>query len=343
MSNAPIAGIEPEPVTEWLAARVPVEVPLRFELIAGGHSNLTYRVHDAGSGRWVLRRPPLHQVLATAHDMGREHRIISALADTAVPVPATVGFCDDASVTGAPFYVMDEVEGIVARSTAIAAELEPAARTQVSRRLAEVLAEIHRVDLVAVGLDSLGRPDAYVERQLRRWMRQFDDSRTTERPEVAALHAALEQRIPEQGPATLVHGDYRLDNCIVSADGEVLAVLDWELCTLGDPLVDLAQLLTYWAEPGDELTALDDSPTTVDGFADRAALAGFYADASGRDIGVLDYHLAFASWRLACILEGVYSRYLSGAMGDVPADVHDFDVRIRGLLTRAGAHLEALG
>jgi aminoglycoside phosphotransferase (APT) family kinase protein len=257
--------------------------------------------------------------------------------------PATIGLCEDDAVIGAPFYMMEEVEGIVVRSTAIAAMLDPQARRRVSQRLAEVLAEVHRVDLAAVGLDSLARPDAYVERQLRRWMRQFDDSRTTERPEVAELHAILEQRIPEQGPASLVHGDYRLDNCIVSADGEVLAVLDWELCTLGDPLVDLAQLLTYWAEPGDELTALDDSPTTVAGFADRAALAASYTEASGRDIGSLDYHLAFASWRLACILEGVYSRYLSGAMGDVPADVHDFDVRIRGLLARAAAHLEALG
>src|SRR6056297_1717578 len=157
MSNAPIAGIEPEPVTAWLAERVRVEAPLRFELIAGGHSNLTYRVRDAASGRWVLRRPPLHQVLATAHDMGREHRIIAALAETAVPVPATVGFCEDVSVTGAPFYVMDEVEGIVARNTAIAETLDPDARSRVSRRLAEVLAEIHRVDLVRVGLDSLGR------------------------------------------------------------------------------------------------------------------------------------------------------------------------------------------
>lgn len=342
MSNAPIAGIEPEAVTTWLAERTAVEPPLRFDLIAGGHSNLTYRVHDAGAGRWVLRRPPLHQVLATAHDMGREHRIISALEHTAVPVPTTVGFCDDPSVTGAPFYVMEEVDGIVARTTAIAGTLDLEARARVSQRLAEVLAEIHRVDLAAVGLESLARHDAYVERQLRRWMRQFDDSRTTDRPEVAALHGALEARIPEQGPATLVHGDYRLDNCIISADGEVSAVLDWELCTLGDPLVDLAQLLTYWAEPGDELTALDDAPTTVAGFADRATLAAAYASASGRDIEALDYHLAFASWRLACILEGVYSRYLGGAMGDVPADVHDFDVRIRGLLARAERHLEAL-
>ncbi len=345
MTSEVVTGIDADTVTGWLADRLPgLEPPLRFELIAGGHSNLTYRVTDAGGGAWVLRRPPLHQVLATAHDMEREHRILAALGPTDVPVPSVIGLCTDESVNGRPFYVMDFVEGIVARTGDIAAaSLDEGARWRVSRSLAEVLARIHRVDLAAVGLDDLGRKEGYVERQLKRWMRQVEQAENPGRVEITELHAYLSSQIPEQGPATIVHGDYRLDNTIVSPEGEVLAVLDWELCTLGDPLADVAQLIVYWAEPGDALTPLESSPTAVGGFADRDQMLAWYGEASGRDLGDMTFYLSFTCWRLACILEGVYSRYLGGAMGEVPDSVHDFDLRIRGLLERSEGYAGAIG
>lgn len=344
MSASATTGIAITPVTTWLAERVPgAQPPLDFDLITGGHSNLTYRVTDAADGAWVLRRPPLHQVLATAHDMEREHRIIAALGPTDVPVPSVVGLCTDEAVNGPPFYVMDFVDGVVARTAEIAeSALSVPARRAASRSLVETLARIHRVDLVAVGLDDLGRKEGYVERQLKRWLRQVEQSEANDRPDIVDFHGFLAARVPDQGPATIVHGDFRLDNCIVHPDGEVAAVLDWELCTLGDPLADVAQLIVYWAEPSDELTPLENAPTAAPGFATRDEMLAWYGEASGRDLGDMTYYLAFTCWRLACILEGVYSRYLGGAMGEVPDNVHDFDVRIRGLMGRAHEYAGAI-
>ena len=337
MSDQAVTGINGASVTSWLLERVPSAAPpLVFDLIAGGHSNLTYRVTDQAEGAWVLRRPPLHQVLATAHDMGREHRIIAALAPTAVPVPGIIGMCTDESVNDRPFYVMDYVEGLVVRSAAIAEEsLSGDARQAASRSLVDTLALIHEVDLEAVGLDDLGRKEAYVERQLKRWLRQVEQSEANDRPDIVDFHGFLASRVPQQGPATIVHGDFRLDNCIVTPAGKVAAVLDWELCTLGDPLADVAQLIVYWAEPTDAVTPLENAPTSAPGFATRQEMLDWYGEVSGRDLSEMTYYLAFTCWRLACILEGVYSRYLGGAMGEVPDNVHDFDVRIRGLMTRA--------
>lgn len=343
MSTTPPAGIEPANIRAWMQARVDVSGELSYHLIAGGHSNLTYRVTDEADRAWVLRRPPLHQVLATAHDMEREHRIIAALGASSVPVPAVVGLCTDEAVNGRPFYVMDFVDGLVVRSTAEAATLDPSVRRRVSAALVEVLASIHEVEPDDVGLGELGRREAYVERQLKRWLRQFEDSKTTERPLVGQIHTRLSERVPTQQRAAIVHGDYRLDNCIITPAGEVASVLDWELCTLGDPLVDIAQLLAYWAEPGDDTVALDDAPTQAGGFADRAEVLATYGAATGADLSEMAYYSSFADWRLACILEGVYSRYLSGAMGETPDNVHDFDTRIRGLLERSASHADQIG
>ena len=310
-------GIDAAGVSAWFAAHVAdVTPPLRFELIAGGHSNLTYRVDDAAGGRWVLRRPPMGHVLASAHDMGREHRVISALADTAVPVPATFGLCDDPAVNGAPFYVMDFVDGAVVRSEAEGALLPIDARRHAGDEAADVLARIHAVDPDTVGLGDLGRKESYIARQLNRWQRQWQQTGFGEVPAVDAVHAALAARIPEQGPATIVHGDFRLDNCLLGPDGTVRAVLDWEMCTLGDPLADLGLLMVYWAEPADPFTALGDSATVLDGFPDRAAVAGRYAQATGRDVSQLGYYVAFGYWKLACIMGGVLVRYQAGVMGD---------------------------
>ncbi|MCB0996219.1 MAG: phosphotransferase family protein [Acidimicrobiales bacterium] len=337
-------GIDDPGITAWFGAHVPdARPPLAYDLIAGGHSNLTFRVTDSEGQAWALRRPPLHQVLATAHDMAREHRIMFHLAPTPVPVPLMRGLCEDHAVNGRPFYVMDWVDGHVVRSPRQALELDPQVRRAASTSIASTLAAIHAVDVDVVGLGDLGKREDYISRQLRRWSRQFHDSKTRERPEIDAVHDHLVARIPEQRYTGIVHGDYRLDNCIIDDDGTVLAVLDWELCTLGDQMADIAQLLVYWAEPDDPTTALADPPTLVDGFASRSELLADYATASGRPVDDIAYYLAFAYWKVACIIEGVYSRYVGGAMGDkVTADVEAFARAVDGLTEQAVAAAERI-
>ena len=335
-----IRGIQHDAVSAWFEAQVPdVVLPLTFELIAGGHSNLTFKATGADGRAYVLRRPPLSQVLATAHDMGREHKVIAALADTDVPVPKAFGLCEDEAVNERPFYVMDFVDGQVVRNQTQAAELAPELRRASSRSIAATLARVHAVDVDQVGLGDLGRKEDYIARQLRRWLRQFEESKTRDRPQVQEIHDHLVARIPEQGKAGIVHGDYRLDNCILGADGEVLAVLDWELCTLGDRNADVAQLLVYWAEPDDPEFALDSPPTAVAGFATRAEMLDLYQEASGRDLDNFEFYMAFGYWKLACILEGVYSRYVGGAMGDKtpPQGADSFAARVDALVEMATA------
>jgi aminoglycoside phosphotransferase (APT) family kinase protein len=304
-----------------------VVLPLQFDRVAGGRSNLTFEIRDAAGHRYVLRRPPTSHVLPRAHDMSREHKIIAALGPAGVPVPPALGLCTDDSVNGAPFYVMGFVDGIIARSEAEAeASLDPPARKRAGLALIDTLAQIHAVDPDAVGLGDLGRKENYIARQLHRWYGNYQAAREslagTPSADIDEIHDQLAAHVPEQGPAAVVHGDYRLDNCVVSPGGSVLAVLDWELCTLGDPLADLGQLLVYWPEPG-EFSALGHSPTLVPGFPSRSDLRTRYAARTGRDLGVLAFYSAFAYWKLACILEGVYARYVAGAMGD---DGFDFTV-----------------
>jgi aminoglycoside phosphotransferase (APT) family kinase protein len=316
MSDEVPQGIDTAAITAWLSERVDVVPPLRFERIAGGQSNLTYRVFDgSGALRWVLRRPPLGQVLATAHDMGRESRIIEALASTDVPVAPLVGASLDDSVNGAPFYVMDFVPGHVVRGEAEAAALSLEARARAGEQIVDVMARIHAIDVDAVGLGDLGRKEAYIPRQLKRWYGQWEKSKSREIPAVDSVHDALLASVPEQGPASIVHGDYRLDNCLLTDDGDVAAVLDWEICTLGDPLADLGLLVVYWGEDDAGFSALPGSATRAEGFPPASDLIARYAEVSGRDVGQVDYYVAFGYWKLACILEGVYARYQGGAMG----------------------------
>lgn len=336
-------GIDAGAVGQWFRQHAPTAVdPLSYSLIAGGHSNLTFRVTDSASSTWVLRRPPLFQVLESAHDMNREFTVISALQDTAVPVPGVVGFCADESVNERPFYVMDYVDGTVMRSATEATDFGDDRLAAVTRNLIDVLAAIHNVDVDAVGLGDLGRKEDYVARQLRRWLRQFEASKTQERPLLVEVHDHLVARIPDQGKAGLVHGDYRLDNCLVAADGSIAAVLDWELATLGDTMADLAQLLTYWARPADGFTPIDAAPTLADGFPEREQLIEWYEQATGRSMADMSFYLAFASWRLAAILEGVYSRYVNGAMGDAEPEggAEAFVGRIDALVQVAATHAE---
>lgn len=309
-------GIDKTAVTAWFAAHVPAATaPLDFGLIAGGRSNLTYRVVDAAGRAWVLRRPPLGHVLATAHDMAREFRIISALAPTEVPVAPAIGLCEDPEVNGAPFYVMDFVDGDVLRALPDAEAIPEATRRAAGTSLVEVLARIHSVDPETVGLGDLSRREGYIERQLKRWHGQWEQSAFTSLTGIDDVHRRLAADIPEQGPATIVHGDYRLDNCVLGPDGSIRAVLDWELCTLGDPMADLGLLFVYWSDPDDTFAALPGAPTTAPGFATRAELLAAYAEQSGRDVSEIDFYVAFGYWKLACILAGVATRYAAGAMG----------------------------
>ena len=340
-----IPGIDIPQVSSWLEANVPVaHGPFTFTVIAGGHSNLTFKVIGADGAEFVLRRPPLGHVLASAHDMGREHRIIAALQSTPVPVAPALGLCTDESVNGAPFYVMSFVPGLVIRDRESAErELSPAARRRASESIVDTMAAIHAVNPANIGLDDLGRHEGYIARQLKRWYGQWNQQKTRDLPSVDRVHDELLARIPEQGPASLVHGDYRLDNCMVDSSGEVIAVLDWEICTLGDPLADLGLLMVYWTGPGDDLSAWTGQACTAPGFLDRADLASRYANVSGRDISQLDFYVAFAYWKLVCILEGVYARYLGGALGQRdPAELEPFNIQVLGAAARAEEMLSRL-
>jgi aminoglycoside phosphotransferase (APT) family kinase protein len=338
-------GIDRAGVEAWFEAHVPgARPPLEFERISGGHSNLTYAVRDAAGGAWALRRPPLGKRLGSAHDMAREHKVISGLADTEVPVPPAIGLCEDESVNGAPFYVMKFVEGPVLRTRREADEhFGEEDRREIGERVVDTLVAIHAVDPDAVGLGDLGRKEDYVRRQLRRWHGQWEKSKTRELEIVDDVHRRLTERVPEQGPATIVHGDYRLDNMILNERGEPAAVVDWELCTLGDPLADVGLLLVYWSDPDDEFTPLSDAPTTAPGFPPRDEIRDRYAEGSGRDLGQIDFYVALAYWKLAIILEGVYARYAAGQYGKPDEGFEQFANVVERLAERADEAERRLG
>ncbi|MBA3652707.1 MAG: phosphotransferase family protein [Actinobacteria bacterium] len=335
-----IEGVDVDRVTKWFVDHIDgVRPPLTFDLIAGGRSNLTFEVVDAAGHNYVLRRPPTSHVLPTAHDMGREFRIISALGPTPVPVAPALGFCEDESVNGRPFYVMAFVEGHILRDAATAEKVfDDKQRAAAGESLVDVLADIHAVDVDAVGLGDLGRKEGYIARQLKRWYGQFKQSNElTGRPVpvVDEMHEFLSARIPDQGGATIVHGDYRLDNTMLGEDGRIAAVLDWEICTLGDPLADLGLLMVYWSDPGDPGALLGVSATTLPGFPRRDELKGRYAERSGRDVSQLDFYVSFGYWKLACILEGVFARYAGGAMGGDRSGVDGFSAQVTTLAAAA--------
>jgi aminoglycoside phosphotransferase (APT) family kinase protein len=336
-SATPPDGIDANGVEAWFALNLPSAVPpLAFERIAGGHSNLTYRVSDAGGRSWALRRPPLGKRLGSAHDMAREHKVVSALGPTAVPVAPVIGLCEDESVNGAPFYVMEFVEGPILRGLAEAETFpEESDRRAIGERVADTLVAIHAVDPDAAGLGDLGRKEDYVARQLRRWQGQWEKSKTRELEGIDSVHERLSARIPEQGPATIVHGDYRLDNMILTPTGEVAAVVDWELCTLGDPLADVGLLMAYWPDPEQAEVALGQPANLAPGFPTREELATRYAEGSGRDLADLDFFVALGYWKLAIILEGVYARYAAGGYGKVNDGIEAFARLVERLVEAA--------
>lgn len=340
MEDSP-TGIDATRVGEWLDRHVDgARGPYTFDLIAGGRSNLTFSVTDATGRRMVLRRPPLGHVLASAHDMAREHRIVSAVGRTRVPVPAALGLCTDEEVNGAPFYVMDWVEGTVLDSPDKGVALPVHLREVASHDLIDVLADLHAVDIDAVGLGDLARRDGYVERQVRRWSGQWEASKTRELPAVEEVARRLAADIPPQQGTVIAHGDYRFGNCLTDVTtGRIAAVLDWELCTLGDPLADLGYVGIYWTDPGMPSQRGTD-PSGLEGFPRFADLVERYAIATGRDVSRIGYYKAFASFRLAVISEGVYARYVAGAMGSQDVDVTSFKL---GTEMLAESALAALG
>ena len=333
-------GIQQERLEAYFAEHVNgAEPPLRFSLITGGRSNLTYLVEDAKGTTRVLRRPPTGAVLATAHDMGREHRIMSGLADTDVPVPRMLALCQDESVNDAPFYVMEYVEGDVLVSPEMTGKRVPEAnRHALGMHIIEVLAHIHRIEPDDVGLGNLGRREAYLSRQLKRWQTQWEKSKTRELPKMDEAHALLEAKMPEQVSTAIVHGDFRIGNFLANgAKGRIEAVLDWELCTLGDPLADVGYLMNDWNGPDDKRPTASGtglSATSCGGFPSREEILARYEDLTGFSTKGVDYYRAFQYWRLAAIVEGVLSRYKKGVMGDA-ADTGAFESQVNGLASAA--------
>lgn len=325
-------GINESTVSDWLTAHCPeFRGPLAFEAITGGHSNLTYKVTDATGRRAVLRRPPLGAVIATAHDMGREHRIISALAGTTVPVPPALALCRDESINEAPFYVMDYVDGAVLDTPAMVRQTLPdlATRAQLSESVLDSLVALHTIDPDQIGLGDLGRKEAFLDRQLKRWRTQWEKTKTRELPAMEDTYDLLMRAKPEQKYTGIVHGDYRLGNMLATSDGRVAAVLDWELCTLGDTLADVGYLMNNWADDGEngpsQAVAM---PTSTGGFMSRAQFLAAYSARSGHSVDGVEYYRAFQWWRLAAIVEGVLSRYQKGVMGDPGMELDVFRAQV---------------
>jgi aminoglycoside phosphotransferase (APT) family kinase protein len=325
-----LPGLDVTGLAGWLAREHPeLAGPVRSgsgpgltaSLITGGRSNLTYRV-DGAARPLVLRRPPLGHVLSSAHDMRREHRVISALAGT-IPVPATVAVVDDterADVTGTVFFVMEHVAGTVLARPEHNAAWTRAGLGRLGVELAEVLADLHAVDPATVGLADFGRPTGYLGRQLTTWRRQLGSSRSRPQPHLDTLQERLEAAVPDDGARTgTVHGDYRLDNVLVSGPPDaphVAAVLDWEMATLGDPLVDLGMLGMYWHISGlATAVGVDGVAGAIvpgAGYPDFDEVTDAYAARSGIAVPDLSWYRAFACYKLAVILEGIHYRFTGG-------------------------------
>ncbi len=343
-----VVGIDAGPVSEWLVDNIDgARGPFTFELITGGHSNLTYRVSGTDGRDLVLRRPPLGMVLATAHDMAREHRIIAGVGRTDVPVPDALGLCEDEAVNGAPFYVMNHVDGAVLHDgeTVDRDLADRGLRSNLSADVVDVLARLHLADPDAIGLGDLGRKEAYLDRQLKRWRRQWEAAKTRDLPTMERAFELLTEAKPEQRYTGIVHGDYRLGNMLTdTATGSVAAVLDWELCTLGDVLADVGYILNNWVQPGEpSLRGATANPTSTGGFSTREELVAAYGERTGFEVTGIDYYRAFQAWRLAAIVEGVMARYLEGVMADDSVDTDEYRVQVEGLADQALELLNGLG
>lgn len=343
-----LPGYDIPAVEAWIERNVQgLTPPFTWTRLEGGHSNLTCLLEDGQGRKAVIRRPPMGELLPKAHDMGREWAIIRALGPTPVPVPRALGFCEDPAVTGAHFYVMGFVDG---HPLYVADDVrrwlpDEARRQRFAHSFIDVLADLHSVDPDAVGLGDLGKKDGYIERQLKTWYRSWtasiEDARLDD-PRAHEVQRYLLARLPEQGPARVVHGDYGTHNCLVGADGNVAAVVDWEISTLGDPLADLAYALNQWSEPGDEIQFRSDAPTALPGFPGREVLAQRYAQRTGRDLSKLDYYVGFNRWKSAAIVHGVYARYMAGKKSSEGIDLDGLKQRIINFLGLAQQAVERL-
>lgn len=314
------APVNERSIVRWFAELgIEYEAPLRFRRIGLGQSNLTYRVTDAADSSWILRRPPIGQLLASAHDVVREARIMRALADTEVPVPRILAVSTDSELCEVPLVLMEFVDGLVIDTMEVTQALTPRRRRRIASSLPRTLAKIHAVDIAEVGLVDLASHKPYAQRQLKRWAGQWEQTKTRELPALDDLTRRLTAAAPEQHEISLVHGDFHLRNLIFARDtDEIVATLDWELSTLGDPLADMGSLLTYWPEQG-EATGGDFAPSTLEGFPDRAEMARIYLEETGRDPATLQYWHAFGLWKLAIIGEGVRRRALDEPQNKAPA------------------------
>ncbi|ANZ27313.1 acyl-CoA dehydrogenase [Rhodococcus sp. WB1] len=286
---------------------------LTASLIGGGRSNPTYRLAD-DEHAWVLRRPPYGHVLPSAHDMRREFTVINALGGTSVPVPRAVHLCEDESILGAKFYLMELVDGVAVGTVEQASALTADERRRLGFSLADTLAALHDIDPDAVGLGSFGRPDGYLERQLGRWAKQWEASRRVDRPEVAVLLDKLRRALPQTRHPGIVHGDVKLDNVLAAPQdrGRIAAVLDWEMATLGDTLADVGIMLSFWDVPGAAYNPITRGLATLDGFPTRTELLERYAAARGIDLADIDWYTVFADFKIAVILEGIGARHDRG-------------------------------
>ncbi|MDQ2756134.1 MAG: phosphotransferase family protein [Actinomycetota bacterium] len=305
-------GLDLAALSDWLGTAAPglLTGGLSAEVVTGGKSNLTYRVTD-GTTRVIVRRPPLGHVLATAHDMAREFRVMDALADTTVPVPLMLASCSDDTVIGSPFYVMEHVDGVPYRTREQLEPLGPERTRALSERMVDTLADLHCVDPESVGLSDFGHPEGFLARQVKRWGQQLDSSHSRDLAGSADLRARLAASVPVESPAAIVHGDYRLDNILTADTDELAAVVDWEMATLGDPLTDIALLLTYQRVAQQGATGVS-TVSLAPGFLTEDEITTRYAARSGRDLSHLGFYEALACFKLAVILEGIHYRFAQG-------------------------------
>lgn len=330
-------------ISEWIGGLgIGAVSPLTFERVGNGQSNLTYAVSDAGGSRWVLRRPPLGHLLASAHDVVREYRILTALQNTGVPVPKMIALTEDAAVSDVPLVLMSYVDGVVLDSVTKASAIGESVRASVGHSMTSALANIHRVDLESAGLLDLASHKPYAARQLKRWTTQWANSKSRDVPAIDSLAERLAANIPDQRELTLVHGDFHLNNVITSpSDGSIVAVVDWELCTLGDPLADIGGLLAYWPEAGDAVAG-PFMASTLPGFPSRAELTADYAAKTGRDVSAVGFWQALALWKLSIIAEGVMrraeadSRNRAGAGSPTTSLIDDIVARALGVADDIG-------
>jgi aminoglycoside phosphotransferase (APT) family kinase protein len=337
-------GLDLPALQRFFADSVPHAAgPVQARLITGGKSNLTYLISD-GANRWVLRRPPLGPLTPSAHDMAREYRVVRALHDTEVPVAAAVVLCEDLNVIGAPFSVVSYVEGRTLQDGADAAALTADEARNCSNALVDALVALHAVPYVDVGLAEFGRPDGYLTRQVRRWRDQWDRVATRELADLDRLHSALAASVPEHSGSSIVHGDYRLDNTILDRAeiGRVVAIVDWEMATLGDPLADVGLLQVYWDPISEPVLGVRHAPSANRGFATADQLADRYATATGADLDKLPFYRALGYFKVAVIAEGIHQRHLAGktvgpgfdTVGDAVAILLDGGLRTLGAATR---------